>query len=136
MPPQRKNKLNVITFFYPQSKEGKEVEIVLWLKTSEADGVLISFHVRESGAHKSEKQISCTRVTEFSPTSLFLERIWGEFRIHLSRMNKSVKSTDLNLIFFTFERRLVFCFDILYSEWAYRRSGDSILARNSALKCV
>ena len=98
--------------------------------------MLISFHVRESGAHRSEKQISCTRVTAFSPTSLFLERIWGEFRIHLSRMNKSVKSTDLNLIFFTFERRLVFCFDILYSEWAYRRSGDSILARNSALKCV
>ena len=28
MHPQRKNKLNVITFFYPQSKEGKEVEIV------------------------------------------------------------------------------------------------------------
>ena len=100
--------------------------------------MLISFHVRESGAHKSEKQISCTRVTAFSPTSLFLERLWGEFRIPLSRMNKSVKSTDLNsnLIFFTFERRLVFCFDILYSGWAYRRSGDSILARNSALKCV
>ena len=102
--------------------------------------MLISFHVWESGAHKSEKQISCTRVTAFSPTSLFLERSWGEFRIPvpLSRMNKSVKSTDLNsnLIFFTFERRLVFCFDILYSEWAYRRSGDSILARNSALKCV
>ena len=54
VPPQRKNKLNVITFFYPQSKEGKEDEIVLWLKTSEADGALISFHVRESGAHKSE----------------------------------------------------------------------------------
>ena len=98
--------------------------------------MLISFHVRESAAHKSEKQISCTRVTAFSPTSLCLERIWGEFRIPLSRMNKSVKSTDLNLIFFTFERRLVFCFDILYSEWAYRPSGDSILARNSALKCV
>ena len=98
--------------------------------------MLISLHVRELGAHKSEKQISCTRVTAFSPTSLCLERIWGEFRIPLSRMNKSVKSTDLNLIFFTFERRLVFCFDILYSEWAYRRSGDSILARNSALKCV
>ena len=98
--------------------------------------MLISFHLSESGAHKSEKQISCTRVTAFSPTSLFLERIWGEFRIPLSRMNKSVKSTDLNLIFFTFERHLVFCFDILYSEWAYRRSGDSILARNSALKCV
>ena len=65
----------------------------------------------------------------FLPTSLFLERIWGEFRIHLSRMNKSVNSADLKVIFMTmnFERRLVFCFDILYSECAHRRSGDAIL---------
>ena len=44
-------------------------------------------------------------------------------------MNKSVNSADLKVIFMTmnFERRLVFCFDILYSECAHRRSGDSIL---------
>ena len=133
MPPQRKNKFNVIRFFYSQRKEGQELEIVLRLQKSAADGVLISSHVRVSGAHKSEKQISCTRVTTFSPTSLFLEQIWGEFRMHLSHMNQSVKPTDLKMIFMTFERRLVFCFDILYSECAHRRSGDSILAGDKAL---
>ena len=84
---------------------------------------------------QSEK-LTCACVMAFSRTSLFLDRLWGEFWIS-GKFHKPVSKTYRPRYYiFCLLITLVFLFDILYFECAHRYGGDSIFAGKSALKCV
>ena len=55
------------------------------------------------------KQLPCPRVTAFSLTSLFLERIWRKNKISLrSKKNQSAKPNPLRMAFYSFVTSYVY----------------------------
>ena len=72
------------------------------------------------------EHLRCTHVTAFSPTSLFLERYWCEFRISFKFHKPISRSCEYNLkmVFLTFKRDVIFSlFHILsmrlQAEWSF-----------------